>query len=295
MNFKRFGSLLPDNPLCGIGTYKDELNLATGACTRRIKKLVLDGTENWILSTGWKKTATSVFYAPLNDIIHTSADNVIFIYSNAFVAATRNELYNGDSDMVARTGNEALTIRISDSIATTTADFKSYLAQQYAAGTPVTIWYVLATPTTETITVPSGLSGTEVGYLNQSGTPTPTNPIYPTANTVKKWFDINHYIMGTSTDTLTTLPADIYANDNNATVGLKGNMEQSGTGTTTISSKSVVVQSLETGTNYAKFNIADFPNIAVGDKVTINVGGTNYSLTVKKVDSSYAYIENREV
>ncbi len=99
----------------------------------------------------------------------------------------------------------------------------------------------------------------------------------------------------TATDTLTTLPVDVYADGNNATVGLKGNTVQSGTGTTTIPSKSVVVQSLETGTNYAKFNIVDFPDIAVGDKVTINVGGTNYSLAVKKVDSSYAYIENREV
>lgn len=45
------------------------------------------------------------------------------------------------------------------------------------------------------------------------------------------WHDIPHYIMGTSTDTLTTLPADIYVNDTTATVGLKGNMEQSGTPT----------------------------------------------------------------
>ena len=99
----------------------------------------------------------------------------------------------------------------------------------------------------------------------------------------------------TATDTITTLPAVLYTNGTTATVDLKGNTVQNGAGTTTIPSKSVVVQSLETGTNYAKFNIVDFPDIAVGDKVTINVGGTNYSLAVKKVDSSYAYIENREV
>ena len=45
------------------------------------------------------------------------------------------------------------------------------------------------------------------------------------------WTDTPNYIMGTFTDTITTLPTDIYTNDTTATVGLKGNMEQSGTPT----------------------------------------------------------------
>ena len=32
---------------------------------------------------------------------------------------------------------------------------REYLAAQYAAGTPVTVYYVLATPTTETVTAPT--------------------------------------------------------------------------------------------------------------------------------------------
>lgn len=42
------------------------------------------------------------------------------------------------------------------------------------------------------------------------------------------WTDIPHYIHKTSTDIITTLPANIYPNDTTATVGLKGNMSQSG-------------------------------------------------------------------
>lgn len=34
------------------------------------------------------------------------------------------------------------------------ADFKAYLAAQYAAGTPVTVWYVLATPETAVVNEP---------------------------------------------------------------------------------------------------------------------------------------------
>lgn len=91
-------------------------------------------------------------------------------------------------------------------------------------------------------------------------------------------------------------PTTIYCDGSNITTySIKGNTVQSGTGTTNYSSKSVAVQSLESGTNYAKFNLADFPDVAVNDKVTINVSGTNYSLTVKKIDSSYVYIENKEV
>lgn len=73
-----------------------------------------------------------------------------------------------------------------------------------------------------------------------------------------------------------------------------GNTEQA-SGTTTYPVVSVTVQALESGTNYAMFNLADFPDVVVGDKITINVGGTNYTLAVKKVDSTYVYVENREV
>ena len=37
----------------------------------------------------------------------------------------------------------------------TETDFKAYLAAQYAAGTPVTVWYVLATAQTESFTAPT--------------------------------------------------------------------------------------------------------------------------------------------
>lgn len=42
------------------------------------------------------------------------------------------------------------------------------------------------------------------------------------------WVD-SHYIMGTDTDTITTLPAVLYPNDTIATVGLKGQTVQSST------------------------------------------------------------------
>lgn len=107
------------------------------------------------------------------------------------------------------------------------------------------------------------------------------------------WVD-SHYIMGTSIDTITILPVDIYANDTTAIVGLKGNASQQ-SGTTTVPSKSVTVSSLESGTNYALFPKADFPDAVVGDTINIVVSGISYSQKVMKIDASYVYIENRTV
>ena len=55
------------------------------------------------------------------------------------------------------------------------------------------------------------------------------------------------------------------------------------------------VDSLQASTNYAKIAVAELPTAKVGDKITVTVGGTDYSLPVKNVDNSYVYIENMEV
>ena len=172
--------LLSANPLCGISTYKDTLNLATGACPRNVKKIELKGDEDW-------SRADSCFRLLLLD----SSDSNSTIVSSHFENKTGWELRNGatgacTSTTYYGTSNKYLLIRC-DNISTTTANFKTYLQQQYADNTPVCVWYILNSPTTETITVPFGNVGTVEGYLTQDGTPTPTDPIYPTANEVPVW------------------------------------------------------------------------------------------------------------
>jgi hypothetical protein len=143
--------------------------------TRRIKKLVLTGEENWTISATWKGASTSVFYIISSDIISIFS-TAIFILSDRFKAASRNTIYTEDSDMIARTGSASITIRVSDSIATTVADLKSYLAAQYAAGTPVTVWYVLAEPETAVVNEPLMKIGDYADTLSmeQAGVSIPT-------------------------------------------------------------------------------------------------------------------------
>lgn len=185
---------LINNPLCGIGTYKDMLSLETGAITREIKKLVLTGEENWNYSSSsmvyWVGNVPSDYDNTLISQITTVCSHYICIPNNTGFSGMVNgnlRLYAKD---VSPTAHE---LYIKDENYTTTEDFKSYLAAQYAAGKPVTIWYVLSTSETDQITVPSGLSGNVEGYLIQDGTPTSEAPIYPTANTAKGWYTINAY------------------------------------------------------------------------------------------------------
>ena len=163
-------------PLFGIDTYTDSLDLSTGTLTRRIKKLVLTGEENWTYYDGF-------CYTNVNSLdFRNTTNGLVCSHLSVILRAKFNHQPSVFWGM-AQAGDICLCI--SNTI-TTLNDFKSYLTAQYAAGTPVTVWYVLDEPETSTISVPTGLTGTIDGYLIQDGTPTPNAPIYPTANGVKQ-------------------------------------------------------------------------------------------------------------
>lgn len=110
--------------------------LGEAETTRRIKKMVLTGEESWIvtvLANGYglalsKKNGLTLctHYKPSNNV---SVDKSIYVSSTNMII-------------------------IFDSDYTTLDAFKSYLASQYAAGTPVTVWYVLAEPETGIVNEP---------------------------------------------------------------------------------------------------------------------------------------------
>lgn len=171
-------------PLCGIDIYTDSLDLSTGVLTRRIKKLVLTGEE------GWSRGIKGCYYINLSngcpaDYLKSKVVTVMCSHYKGQINTNlgSNEVNNGCICFFTGGGFE---LYIGGRTIATPADFKSYLAAQYAAGTPITIWYVLANPEVSTIPVPSGLTGTIEGYLIQDGTPTPETPIYPTANGIKQ-------------------------------------------------------------------------------------------------------------
>ena len=82
------------------------------------------------------------------------------------------------------------------------------------------------------------------------------------------WTDIPYYLHNTSTDTITTLPVDIYANAATATVGLKGNMSQTGTPT-----PQNPIQPSECGEKTANLLVFD---------TDYYIGGVNFNVTPVK-------------
>lgn len=133
-------------PLAKIGNYADVVDYKTQTVTRRVRKLVLTGTEIFT-----KAASNPVFTLTLSGINSESGITTVSTHykSQNNVSGTGNV---GNLSVAVRRGYS--TLYIGDDSFTTAADFKAYLAAQYEAGTPVTIWYVLRDPEIEQITVP---------------------------------------------------------------------------------------------------------------------------------------------
>ena len=139
--------------------------------TRKIKKLVLTGQKTF------NELAAGLYRITENGYMR-SADTLIGMCSHFgggyTVAAAPSALQNTISFLVSASGNNYIYFSTSQYL--TISDFKSYLAQQYAAGTPVTIWYVLATPETAVVNEPLMRIGDYADTLSkeQAGVEIPT-------------------------------------------------------------------------------------------------------------------------
>ena len=93
------------------------------------------------------------------------------------------------------------------------ADFKSYLAQQYAAGTPVTVWYVLSTEETAVVNEPLMKIGDYADTLSmeQAGVRIPTANGSTTLDveTTVKPSEVYIKYRGEAVTTLSTLSAEV--------------------------------------------------------------------------------------
>lgn len=124
---------------------------------RRIKKLVLTGEENF-------NTDTYLRFSIFIGDIKTSTSRTGRSYCSHYECLYHAEPYDNDwNNVYYQSGS---TLFFHDSRFATIADFKSYLAEQYAAGHPVTVWYVLATPTTGVVNEPLCKIGTYADELS---------------------------------------------------------------------------------------------------------------------------------
>ena len=133
--------------LLSVGDYTDSQDILNGVINRQLGVLVLDGTENWSLATS---TNLVQFYtSSTQGIIANSVSLTSTIAPYGCTAATRTQYdfgcYSGAS------GNLCFQMKGSATLTTVSA-WTQYLADQFAARTPVIVIYPLATPTTESVT-----------------------------------------------------------------------------------------------------------------------------------------------
>ena len=116
---------------------------------RQIAKYEFTGQENW-------QTASGFFYlGSLSPDYLRARDTITYVCTHYTVypqTGFGTNVPNKNIALGSDPNNQRVYVK-DDDMADVTA-FKSYLASQYNNGTPVTIWYVLATPTTTTLNEP---------------------------------------------------------------------------------------------------------------------------------------------
>lgn len=145
---------LPGIPVTSGGNYTDadgqqwicdEIDFARGKYVQRLKMLEFDGEEGWWLTTGPTLDTHRFYTRPKNTKPPTS--NTIAINGlrcTHYVTKPAVQSYQY-GDCVAIDTNKSVVF-YDENHNTTVEDWKSYLAAQKAAGTPVTAVYELETP-----------------------------------------------------------------------------------------------------------------------------------------------------
>lgn len=138
-------SFAPED-LLKLDDYQDVQSILDGVVTRNIGIKVLDGTENWT------RYEAGEFAMPL--IGSKKQDNQEVPISTHFVGTSHNNVPVKDGYVSVFNGSIAPTngaLGINYQATPEVAEFKQWLADQYAAGTPVIVVYPLANTVEETV------------------------------------------------------------------------------------------------------------------------------------------------
>lgn len=105
-------------------------------------KVILDGSESWIVGTAPNQVSTTYFSSNFD----VAESNSTYSISNYFSYA--KDLWDKDKEgvFIDFLHGRDVRIRISKEKASTIAEFKSWLKSKYDEGNPVIIYYKLATP-----------------------------------------------------------------------------------------------------------------------------------------------------
>ena len=139
-------------PIRKIGDSVDTVP-STGTASRVVKKYVFTGDEDWVFVSG-QGTGLSYLRTKLGTYGYLISDTCVsshYVWNNITSSTSESGVDSINSESANMSG-VAIRDTVNGGNATT---YKRYLADQYAAGTPVTVWVVLASAETETFTAPT--------------------------------------------------------------------------------------------------------------------------------------------
>lgn len=121
--------------------YGGTVDAVTGEAEKTWGRLEFDGTENWYTGNTGAGLTYQLRYSPSGQTQDSYVREGICSHWKYTVGFSQTGTIFMDKHIIFALGNVVALYQSLD-------DWKSYLAAQYAAGTPVTIAYKLATPTT---------------------------------------------------------------------------------------------------------------------------------------------------
>ena len=133
--------------LLKVGDYQDVQEILSGDVTRKIGVKVLNGTEDWVKGQSFYCNALAGVLQADHSCYCTHYQGIM---NNSAVVTDSNTCRVG-YHIGSAIAWDRLYIYADRSLYATAADFANYLAQQYAAGTPVIVIYPLNASTTETV------------------------------------------------------------------------------------------------------------------------------------------------
>lgn len=207
----------------------DTLDTSTGVYTQRIKELTLTGSESGY-SVYARSNGSVLFYR-----LATTSDGQLAARSSHFTAATYGSAFSsGGSTSLSITSSTFVyangVFRIANSSLTSVSQWTTWLKRQYAAGTPVTFYYVdapstwtaapVSTDNCMTIAIPEGNSTISVDLLRITGkyetydSYTQTADIIAAINNIPP-VDLDLTPLSTRLDTLNTAIGTVNSNVKN--------------------------------------------------------------------------------
>jgi hypothetical protein len=163
--YEPYGYKLPMTVSDGNTAQTIPIYLGEVETTRRIKKLVLTGQERY---QNYSYASTNgVQIINMFETVYIRASGLCNIYPVSTVAGSTSCVWIGSG---GGDRNLYFVSILSDMGMSTVDKFKSYVQQQYAAGTPVTVWYVLDEPETGIVNEPLMKIGDYADTIDSSQT-----------------------------------------------------------------------------------------------------------------------------